>query len=101
LDIFLAFSLSNLEGEQPLRPQHQDADDRQQRDHLGHRAGGEELQRRARLGDGEGGRKLDAEGMVDLIESFCKQYPLVSVEDGLDENDFSGFGKLDCSITPL
>jgi len=41
--------------------------------------------------DGEGGRKLDAEGMVDLIESFCRQYPLVSVEDGLDENDWDGW----------
>jgi len=44
--------------------------------------------------DGEGGRKLDAEGMVDLIESFCKQYPLVSVEDGLDENDWDGWSLL-------
>ncbi|MBL1352258.1 MAG: phosphopyruvate hydratase [Zetaproteobacteria bacterium] len=44
--------------------------------------------------DGEGGRKLDAEGMVDLIESFCKQYPLVSVEDGLDENDWEGWSLL-------
>jgi len=44
--------------------------------------------------DGEGGRKLDAEGMVDLIESFCKQYPLVSVEDGLDENDWDGWALL-------
>ena len=41
--------------------------------------------------DGEGGRKLDAEGMVDLIESFCKQYLLVAVEDGLDENDWDGW----------
>jgi len=44
--------------------------------------------------DGEGGRQLDAEGMVDLIESFCKQYPLVSVEDGLDENDWEGWALL-------
>ncbi|MDQ6990533.1 MAG: phosphopyruvate hydratase [Mariprofundaceae bacterium] len=43
---------------------------------------------------GEGGRKLDSEGMVDLIESFCKQYPLVSVEDGLDENDWDGWSLL-------
>ncbi|MDQ6995763.1 MAG: phosphopyruvate hydratase [Mariprofundaceae bacterium] len=43
---------------------------------------------------GEGGRKLDAEGMVDLIESFCKQYPLVSIEDGLDENDWDGWSLL-------
>ncbi len=41
--------------------------------------------------DGEGGRKLDAEGLVDLIESFCTQYPIVSVEDGLDENDWDGW----------
>lgn len=41
--------------------------------------------------DGEGGRTLDAEGLVDLIESFCRQYPIVSVEDGLDENDWDGW----------
>jgi len=40
---------------------------------------------------GEGGRKLDSAGMVDLIASFCRQYPLVSVEDGLDENDWDGW----------
>jgi len=40
---------------------------------------------------GEGGRSLDAEGMVDLIESLCRQYPIVSVEDGLDENDWDGW----------
>jgi len=43
---------------------------------------------------GEGGRELDAEGMVDLIESLCSQYPIVSVEDGLDENDWSGWKML-------
>ena len=41
--------------------------------------------------DGEGGRKLDAEGMVDFIEKLCDQYPIVSVEDGLDENDWDGW----------
>ncbi len=40
---------------------------------------------------GEGGRSLDAEGMVELIESLCAQYPIVSVEDGLDENDWDGW----------
>jgi len=40
---------------------------------------------------GEGNRSLDAEGMVDLIESLCAQYPIVSVEDGLDENDWDGW----------
>ena len=40
---------------------------------------------------GEGNRKLDSAGMVDLIDSLCRQYPLVSVEDGLDENDWDGW----------
>lgn len=40
---------------------------------------------------GEDNRSLDAEGMVDLIESLCRQYPIVSVEDGLDENDWDGW----------
>ncbi|MDQ6983691.1 MAG: phosphopyruvate hydratase [Ghiorsea sp.] len=41
--------------------------------------------------DGEGGRKLDSEAMVDFIEKLCNQYPIVSVEDGLDENDWDGW----------
>ena len=36
-------------------------------------------------------RKLDAEGMVDWIESLCSQYPIVSVEDGLAEDDWDGW----------
>jgi len=40
---------------------------------------------------GEGGRKLDAAGMVDLIDSLCRQYPIISVEDGLDEGDWDGW----------
>ncbi|OIO69429.1 MAG: phosphopyruvate hydratase [Zetaproteobacteria bacterium CG12_big_fil_rev_8_21_14_0_65_55_1124] len=41
--------------------------------------------------NGEGGRKLDSAGMVDLIDSLCRQYPIVSVEDGLDEGDWDGW----------
>ena len=41
--------------------------------------------------DGEGGRKLDAAGMVELIDSLCRQYPILSVEDGLDEGDWDGW----------
>jgi len=40
---------------------------------------------------GEGNRKLDAAGMVDLIDSLCRQYPIISVEDGLDEADWEGW----------
>jgi len=41
--------------------------------------------------EGEGGRKLDSAGMVDLIDSLCRQYPIISVEDGLDEGDWDGW----------
>jgi len=40
---------------------------------------------------GEGNRTLDAAGMVDLIDSLCAQYPIISVEDGLDEGDWEGW----------
>ena len=43
---------------------------------------------------GEGGRRLDASGMIDLIESLCRQYPILSVEDGLDEGDWDGWKML-------
>lgn len=40
---------------------------------------------------GEGNRKLDAAGLVDVIASLCRQYPIISVEDGLDEADWDGW----------
>ncbi len=36
-------------------------------------------------------RILDAAGMIDMFDSLCRQYPLVSIEDGLDENDWDGW----------
>ncbi|MDQ6975142.1 MAG: phosphopyruvate hydratase [Mariprofundaceae bacterium] len=39
-------------------------------------------------------RSLDAVGMIDMFESLCRQYPLVSIEDGLDENDWHGWKQL-------
>ncbi len=47
-------SASDLEAEQALGPQHQDADDGQEGENLGHRAGEEELHDRLGLADGEG-----------------------------------------------
>src|SRR6201984_3212062 len=49
------FLFADLEGEQTLRPHHQDGDDSEERDDLGHRPRQEELQRRLRLRDREGG----------------------------------------------
>ena len=47
---------------------------------------------------GEGNRKLDAAGMVDLLASLCRQYPIVSIEDGLDEGDWQGWKLLTDTI---
>src|SRR5882762_991894 len=44
---------ADLEGEQPLRPQHQNSDNGEQRQHLRHRAGHEEFECRLRLRDAE------------------------------------------------
>ncbi len=40
------------------------------------------------------GRKVDAGGMVDFIESLCRKFPIRSVEDGLAEGDWDGWKHL-------
>lgn len=40
--------------------------------------------------DGEG-RKLDSAGMVEYYEQLCAKYPIVSIEDGLSEDDWEGW----------
>lgn len=37
------------------------------------------------------GRKRSSEEMVDFWESWIDQYPIISVEDALDENDWNGW----------
>ncbi|MBF0282420.1 MAG: phosphopyruvate hydratase [Zetaproteobacteria bacterium] len=39
-------------------------------------------------------RVLDSEDMIDFLQDLCRQYPIVSVEDGLDENDWNGWALL-------
>jgi enolase len=34
---------------------------------------------------------LDAEGMVELLARWCRTYPIVSIEDGLAEDDWRGW----------
>ncbi len=43
--------------------------------------------------EGEG-KTIDSAGMVDFLASLAKQYPIVSIEDGLDEHDWTGFIEL-------
>jgi enolase len=40
------------------------------------------------------GRTLDASGLVELLAAWCDAYPIVSVEDGLAEDDWDGWSEL-------
>jgi len=40
------------------------------------------------------GRILDAAGMKSLLADWVRRYPIVSIEDGMDENDWSGWAEL-------
>jgi enolase len=40
------------------------------------------------------GRKLNSEEMVNFWKSWVDQYPIVSIEDGLAEDDWEGWGKM-------
>ncbi|WP_166824518.1 phosphopyruvate hydratase [Thalassoroseus pseudoceratinae] len=37
------------------------------------------------------GQEVDSAGMVDLLASWVDKYPICSIEDGLDENDWDGW----------
>lgn len=40
------------------------------------------------------GVKLTSSELIDLWVEWCEQYPILSIEDGLDENDWDGWTKL-------
>jgi enolase len=40
------------------------------------------------------GRTFDAEGFSDYLGGLCDRYPIVSIEDGLDESDWAGWAYL-------
>ena len=41
-----------------------------------------------------GGDQVDSAGMVSMYADWVERYPLVSIEDGLDENDWDGWKAL-------
>ncbi|MBZ0265547.1 phosphopyruvate hydratase [bacterium] len=41
-----------------------------------------------------GSRTLTAEDMIALYAEWCEKYPIFSIEDGLDENDWDGWKQL-------
>ncbi|SHK25992.1 phosphopyruvate hydratase [Halomonas caseinilytica] len=40
------------------------------------------------------GKSYDAAGFVDYLAELCDQYPIVSIEDGMDESDWEGWKAL-------
>ena len=44
------------------------------------------------------GRILDASGMKGLLADWVNRYPIVSIEDGMDENDWTGWQELTSEI---
>lgn len=40
------------------------------------------------------GKRYDAEGFADYLAGLCADYPIVSIEDGMDESDWDGWKAL-------
>ena len=43
-------------------------------------------------------KTLDADGMIAFYDNLINQYPIVSIEDGLDENDWKGWTKMNHAL---
>ena len=43
-------------------------------------------------------RVLDATQMVEMYQQLCEKYPIISIEDGLDESDWDGWAALTQAI---
>jgi enolase len=41
---------------------------------------------------------LDADGMIELYSKWLEEYPIVSIEDGLAEDDWAGWAKLTAAL---
>jgi len=47
---------------------------------------------------GEGGRRLTGEDMVAYLADLCDRYPIVSIEDGVGEEDWDGWAALTAAL---
>jgi enolase len=47
---------------------------------------------------GAAARSLNADEMIDLLSSWVDQYPILSIEDGMAEDDWSGWRKLTAAL---
>ncbi|MEY2776653.1 MAG: phosphopyruvate hydratase [Pseudomonadota bacterium] len=44
------------------------------------------------------GLSLPAEGLVDVLATWCDKYPIISIEDGCAEDDWDGWAKLTAAL---
>ena len=44
--------------------------------------------------EGSSGLKRTSDEQVDYLESLCDKFPIISIEDGMDENDWNGWKSL-------
>ncbi len=44
------------------------------------------------------GKKLKSEQLIEYYQKLCGKYPIISIEDGLDEDDWAGWKKLTSKI---
>jgi enolase len=44
------------------------------------------------------GRELDSDGMIGFYSGLMEKFPLISIEDGLDENDWEGWARLTAEL---
>ncbi len=42
----------------------------------------------------EGGEPWEADRLIEMYSEMVKNYPIMSIEDGLDENDWEGWGRM-------
>ena len=47
------------------------------------------------------GRALSSDELIDLWADWCERYPIISLEDGLDEDDWSSWPRLTERLAPL
>lgn len=47
------------------------------------------------------GRSLSSDELIALWAEWCERYPIISLEDGLDEDDWEGWGRLTERLAPL
>ena len=47
---------------------------------------------------GEGGAEKDADGMIEMFTQLASKFPIINIEDGLDEDDWEGWAKLTAAL---